>query len=168
MVTRAPERGRKASSGRGGAPFRGSAGLLGLAAAAFLAAGCASGAPASDGLPYGEETPELAVQGFLEAAKRDDYRGMARLFGTVNGPAERRFGRTDVEQRMFVLAAFLKHERFGVRRSGLTEGPNRMRLLADMVGTRNGNVTVPFVVASYRDRWFVEQVITDPITGRGR
>lgn len=139
-----------------------------MVVAAVAAAGCASAAPAGDGLPYGEETPEMAVQAFLEAAKREDYRGMARLFGTPEGPAERRFGRAEVEQRMFVLAALLVHERFGVRRSGFTEGPDRLRLVADMVGTRSGNVGVPFVVAFHRDRWFVEQVVTDRLTGRRR
>ncbi|MFQ5679132.1 MAG: hypothetical protein ACE5HP_06705 [Gemmatimonadota bacterium] len=142
--------------------------LAGLVA--ILGLGCASGGTGSAEAValYGEESPEAVVETFLNAAKRDDYRTMVRLFGTTSGPAERRLGRTDVEQRMFVLAAFLEHQSFSVRRSGLTEGPGRLRLLADMVGTRNGNASVPIVVAEYRGRWFVEQVVTDPLTGTTR
>lgn len=137
----------------------------------FFAAlsGCASGGGGADsGVLYGEESPEAAVQSFLDAVKRDNYQAMRRLFGTTSGPAEESFGKIEVEQRMFVLAAFLEHDNFAVRRSGLTEGPNKVRLMASMVGTRNGDAIVPFIVAVYRNRWFVEQVITDPLTGTTR
>ena len=131
--------------------------------------GCASGGGRADpGELYGEESPEAAVQSFLDAVKRDNYQAMRRLFGTTSGPAEKRFGMIEVEQRMFVLAAFLEHDNFAVRRSGLTEGPNKVRLMARMVGTRNGDAIVPFIVAVYRNRWFVERVITDPLTGTTR
>jgi hypothetical protein len=40
-----------------------------------------------------------------------------------------------------------------------------MRILADLVGTRNGSVTVPIVAASNRGRWFVEQIVTDDLSG---
>lgn len=130
----------------------------------LLLSACASGGAPPAGAVYGSATAQQAVQDFLEAAKRDDYRTMGQLFGTENGPAEKKLGRTEVEQRMFVLAAFLEHRAFAVRRSGLTEGPNRIRFLADLAGTRNGDVTVPIIAVAHRDRWYVERVVTDPLT----
>ncbi len=35
--------------------------------------------------------------------------------------------------------------------------------MADMVATRNGDVSVPFITAPYRGRWFVEQILTDAL-----
>lgn len=146
---------------------------LGAALATLLVLGplgCASGGSGtveSDN-PLGAATPEDAIQSFLNAAKRDDYRGMVRLFGSTGGPAERRLGRAEVEQRMFVLASLLEHDDYALRRSGLTEGPDQIRFLVDMTGTRNGAVTVPFIVASHAGRWYVQQVVTRPLTRTGR
>ncbi len=133
-------------------------------------AGCASGgsgAASQEGVPGGG-TAEEAVQAFLEAANVDDYRAMTRLFGSVDGPALQRMDQAELEQRMFVLAALLEHESYVLRRSGLTEGPNEIRFLVDMVGTRNGEVTVPVVAATHGGRWYVQQVVTGPLTGTTR
>lgn len=134
---------------------------------AFAATACASaGSQTYADEMYGDSTPEAAVTAFLEAVERDDYRSMANLFGTDDGPAERKWGRAEVEQRMFVLASLMKHRAFALHRMNLTEGPERVRIFADLRGTRNGDVRVPIITVQHRDRWFVEQVVTDPITGR--
>ena len=137
---------------------------------ALAALGCASGGSGSagGGDAWGAATAEDAVRSFLDAAKRDDYRAMAALFGSSQGPALQRLGRTEVEQRMFVLASLLEHDGYAVRPSGLTEGSGAIRFLVDMTGTRNGSVTVPVVVASYAGRWYVQQVVTTPLTGTSR
>ncbi|MCG8469705.1 MAG: hypothetical protein MJB57_16120 [Gemmatimonadetes bacterium] len=132
-------------------------------------AGCASG---SGGSPptieeaYGALSAESAVGQFLDAAKRADYQLMSRLFGTTDGPAEEDLGRIEVEQRMFVLASLLRHDSYGLRPMGITEAEGKTRVIADMVGTRNGSVSVPFIAASSRGRWFVERILTDALTGR--
>lgn len=130
-----------------------------------VAWGCASGGtPPTIGEAYGALTAESAIGQFLDAANRQDYAVMRRLFGTVEGPAERRFGRVEVEQRMHVLAGLLRHQSYGLRPTGFTEAEGKTRVLADLVGTRNGSVTVPIVAASNRGRWFVEQIVTDQLT----
>lgn len=143
---------------------------MAVAALVVAGVGCASGgsgSDGSDGLP-GAASPEDAIQSFLNAAKRDDYATMASLFGNTQGPAVRRLGRSEVERRMFVLASLLEHDGYALRRSGLTEGPDALRYMVEMTGTRNGNVTVPFIVATDTNRWYVQQVVTQPLTGTTR
>lgn len=141
--------------------------------ATFLAtvvlAGCASGGstPAT-GDAYGAADAEEVVKRFVEAVRVADHQAMARLFGTTDGPAERRLGRAEVEQRMFILAALMRHESHQVRPERLTEGPDELRFMVEMTGTRSGDVLVPIVVANHRDRWYVSQVVTDSFTGGRR
>ncbi|MFQ5689718.1 MAG: hypothetical protein ACE5HQ_05550 [Gemmatimonadota bacterium] len=129
--------------------------------------GCASGGgPVTGGEAYGAVSPEAAVHAFLDAAKISDYRGMARYFGTKDGPAVKKLGTQEVEQRMLVLSRLLRHTGYALRPSGFTETGNRVRFLVSIAGTRNGNVTVPFVTVPSHGRWFVEQIVTDALTGR--
>ena len=90
---------------------------------------------------------------------------MANLFGTEDGPAERQWGRAEVEQRMFVLAGVLHHRSFQLRRMNLTEGPSSVRVFADLVGTGNGNASVPFITILSKDRWYVQQIMTETLRG---
>ncbi len=139
---------------------------LAVAMVSVLAA-CASGGgnrPLSQSETYGALSAESAVSQFLDAAKRNDYRLMARLFGTREGPAERDLGRVEVEQRMFILASLLRHESYALRSVGISEAEGKQRILAEMTGTRNGAVRVPFVLVSSGGRWFVEQIVTDDLT----
>lgn len=135
-----------------------------------LLAGCASGGTgASDGNvaaagDYGADDAEAAASAFVEAARMKDYRAMSRLFGTAEGPAERRLGQTEVERRMFVLASIMEHSSHRVRSSPLSEGPDQQRMMVDMTNTRSGDVSVPIIVVRSGDRWFVEQVVTEPLT----
>ncbi len=124
------------------------------------AGGAANEAPA-----YGAPTAEAAVSGFLDAAKLGDFGSMARLFGTEDGPAERRWGRAETEQRMFVLAALLKHGSYGLRVFPGSATSHETRLIADLEGSRAGSVSVPFVAVSSRGRWFVERIVMDSLTG---
>ncbi len=132
--------------------------------AAVVLVGCASGGLSQGSLEaYGAFSAETAVGQFLDAAKQKDYRTMARLFGTADGPAERVHGVANVEQRMFYLATELQYESYSLRPVALTESGGRQRLAADMVGTRRGDITLPFITAQHRGRWFVEQIITDAL-----
>ncbi len=136
--------------------------------AGFALAGCASGrrvGAAGFGDLYGAGSAESAVGRFLDAANARDYPGMARLFGTVEGPAEQRWGRPETEQRMFVLAGLLAHRAHAVRPLAVAEVGGGSRWIADMAGTRNGDVSVPFILVSNQGRWFVEQIVTQALTG---
>lgn len=142
----------------------------GVLVALLFLAGCASGgSPARSGAVYGAQTPENAVRGFLDGVNNRDYRRMGELFGTKDGPAERRFGVADIEQRMVFLGALLRHDSYQLRQADLAQlGPDRVRFLAAMTGTRKGDVTVAIVTVPTRDnRWFVEQLNVDALTGKG-
>ena len=140
-----------------------------VAGAVLLAStACASsggGAATTIDSAYGAMSSESAVGQFLDAAKRSDYKLMSRLFGTRAGPAEQTFGRVETEQRMYILAALLQHRSYSLRRMPVAEEEGHERVTADMVGTRNGDVVVPFVVANNKGRWFVEQIGTDALSG---
>ena len=142
--------------------------MAGVAVAmlAGVAAGCASSQLSADDAAYGAATPELAVRGFLDAAAARRYTEMAHLFGTTKGPAEKEFGVDEVEQRMIVLSRLLEHQAYTLREPELRVfGPDAHWFVANMVGTRKGNVDVPIVAArSSADRWFVEQIDVGPLT----
>ncbi len=129
--------------------------------------GCASGraGAAGSGTGYGASSAESAVAEFLEGVGRRDYPAMARLFGTREGPAERRWGRVETEQRMFVLAGLLSYRSYRLRPLPVGEDGGRARWIADMAGTRRGDVSVPFIVAPHRGRWFVERIVTESLAG---
>ena len=128
--------------------------------------GCASGGLSQPTAAYGALSAEAAVGQFLDAAVRSDYRVMARLFGSADGPAEQSMGRVEVEQRMYVLASLLLHRSYSLRPMDVAMEAGSERIMAQMVGTRNGDVTVPFIATNYRGRWFVERIVTDPLTPR--
>lgn len=132
-----------------------------LVALAVATTGCASGRGLSgDPSSYGAASARTAAETFLEAARERDYTVMGRHFGTRQGPAERRLGLGEVEQRMIVLAGLLHHETSSLRREDLAQlGPHRTRFVAILAGTREGRVSVPLVTVTTADgRWFVERI----------
>ncbi len=145
--------------------------VAGALSSLVVLGGCASGGGGGNALTideaYGSLSAESAVAQFLDAAQRNDYQLMSRLFGTADGPAVNEHGVAEVEQRMFILASLLRHGSYDLRQMLLTEAEGKTRIIADMVGTRNGNVSVPFITTSNRGRWFVEQILTDALTNGG-
>ncbi len=144
-------------------PRVGAAVLL-MATASSLLAGCASrGATGTraDTAPYGAASAEAAIGRFLDAARLGDYAAMARLFGTADGPAERRWGRIETEQRMFVLASLLAPRTWGLHPNPISEAGGAARWLVDLAGTRSGDVSIPFIVSAQGNRWFVERIVTE-------
>lgn len=143
--------------------------LLLLFASVGVLSGCASSSGGLSGDPadYGAPTAEAAVREFLDAARQQDYRGMAQQFGDTDGPAEEQLGVVEVEQRMMVLAGLLGHDSYQLERRDLAQvGPDRARYVATMRGTRRGTVDVPVIAAEASEgRWFVEQVVMDRLTG---
>lgn len=140
------------------------AGLMVVAVAGFALAGCASRGSAGAGYGadlYGAESAEVAIGRFLDAARLGDYPAMARLFGTDEGPAERRWGRAETEQRMFVLASLLAPRAWKLRPNPVAGAGGASRWMVDLTGTRNGDVSVPVVIVSDGNRWFVERIATE-------
>ena len=155
-------------------------------------AGCGgAGMPAGSapGTSAGSE-PVRVVGEFLDAANQRDHATMARLFGTVDGPigdrggtlgcAFRKLGswirlgdrcleEREVEQRLDLMAAVLRHESYLVRTEEAVAGRGRPATGVGVemdVGAR-GVVEVPFVVVLTGDgRWLVEEVGLGGLVGR--
>lgn len=153
--------------GRTNAAPAGRLALAAAAAAVLAAPGCGGSGLSHSPAAYGAPTAEQAVRTFLGALQEEEYPAMGQHFGTREGPAEKQLGLTEVEQRMVVLAGLLQHDDYSVERSSLTEpDPRRTRFMVTLRGTRNGTVTLPFhVVQAESGRWFVEQIVTDPLSG---
>lgn len=142
---------------------------LAAVALAGLVGGCASsgaGGLAGDAASYGSPDARMAIERFLDGASEKDYQVMGQQFGTPEGPAEERLGVTEVEQRMMFLSGLLQHRSYELREADLARtGPARTRFVATLTRRRDGRVDVPIVVAvTDDDRWFVEQIDTDPLT----
>lgn len=138
-----------------------------LSAALVAVAACGGrGGLTQQPTAYGAPTAEQALRTFLNAAAKEQYPTMGRVFGTRQGPAESRLGVTNVEQRMVVLAGLLQYDSYSLEPSALTQPePYQRRFNARLTGTRQGEVTVPvFVVRAESGRWFVERIDTDPLT----
>ena len=143
---------------------------IALPVLALAFSGCAStGREVQVDSTYGAASAEDAVRRFLDAAQQQEYSRMRELFGTRDGPAERKWGVQDVEQRMIVLSGMLLHESYSLRPLELGYiGANQRSFVARIIGTRYGTVTLPITTIQARSgRWFVEQLGVDSLTGGG-
>lgn len=120
----------------------------------------------ADRQAYGADTSEAAVRAFLDAAAAYDYPGMWAVFGTKDGAAIERFGVKDIEARMIVLSRLLRNNGYEMHVENLASyGPNRVRYIVELRGTRKGNVALPVLtVPDGSNRWFVEQLDVNRIT----
>jgi hypothetical protein len=134
--------------------------------------------------------PALSVERFLQAANARDLHGMARIFGTPDGPiidtgssfkcAFKKLGswlgmgercRTiqEVEIQMDALARVLRHEDYSIASESVVAGRNNptsrvgVNLLIGGVQVQD----VPFLVVRSGDgKWFIEEIGVDRITNR--
>ncbi|CAN5851087.1 hypothetical protein BH23GEM3_BH23GEM3_12120 [soil metagenome] len=116
----------------------------------------------------GAEMPAAAVERFLRLAAEKEYAEMGWVFGTDRGPVIRRDSPQDVERRMFALANLLENEMFVVSAQSPVPGRTGAAMQFDVLITQRGRqYTVPFTtVRGPGQRWFVEQVQVEAITGR--
>jgi hypothetical protein len=116
----------------------------------------------------GGAAPAATVERFLTLAAASEYLEMGWVFGTDRGPVIRRDAPADVERRMFAIANVLQHERFAVRSQAPVPGRVGNAISLDVAITQQGReYVVPFtVVRGPGERWFVEQVRLEAITGR--
>ncbi|MEN8144574.1 MAG: hypothetical protein ABFS14_06430 [Gemmatimonadota bacterium] len=137
------------------------------AAATVTAAGCASGGgevPA--GMVVGGGSSKAVAEDFLQAANAENYARMTALFGTEKGSAVKRFGLSDVERRMIVLSALLKHSAYDLQpESSRAVKASQIRYVARLEGTRRGTVDVPIITATDGSRWFVEKLEMEQLAG---
>jgi len=147
-----------------------------MLALALLACGGPAEAPAP-GL-----APALTIERFLQAANAvsqmraqgsnaqrmaQEVETMARLFGTEQGPIIDLYPRSEVDQRMLILADLLRHTdyRLGAERAVPGRGGNAIEVLVEMTtAARPRQVRVPFIVVRRGDVWLIERIDLEPIT----
>jgi hypothetical protein len=113
--------------------------------------------------------PSMVVEQFMRALNSEpkDVVLMARLFGTKEGPIGDRDPKVQVEQRMFAIAAVLRHDDYEILReqqvTGRSEDATQL-LVRVKAGEKSNNV--PFTLVRYKDGWLVEQIGIDVITNQ--
>jgi len=76
-------------------------------------------------------SPEAAVRSFLNAVKANSLPGMGEAWGSSRGPAASYMERTEMDQRLTVIRAFLEHERFEIlgTQAAVPPGSDRKRIV---------------------------------------
>jgi hypothetical protein len=115
----------------------------------------------------GGQSGATAIDRFLQLSKQKNYLQMGWIFGTADGSVNERWPAPEVEKRMYALASVLDYDSYVVGTGdpvpGRVGGAERFT-----VRMRKGarNFEVPFtVVRGPGQRWFVEQVDVQAITG---
>ena len=124
----------------------------------------AAGAPLGTGAP--SVATSLVIEQFLRAVNASDLDTMARLFGTVEGPIVKRDPKKDVDNRMYALAAILRHEDYAIEGMQIVPGRRDEATRVNVAMTVNGrSVRVPYTLVWSRDgNWLVEQIGIEAIT----
>lgn len=155
---------------------------------AVLAAGCVQ----QRVRPQGElvaVAPQLSVERFLQASNARDYAGMARLFGTTDGPigdpgnpvgcglrtmvawvpgVSRCMKWQDVELWMATLSEVLRYQDYRIVSERMEPGRGTLTNRIGVDLNRGGTVVtdVPFLVVRTGDgRWLVQEIAIERITG---
>lgn len=141
--------------------------LLRLVLLAVLITGCAGRAQEPAGGMPGVE-PTLVVERFLRAANVNDWETMANLFGNREGSILRRDPRSEVEQRMFIIASILRHKDFELQSESMVPGRvgEAVRVVTRLEFDER-SVPVPFVLVRSRNgAWLIEMVDLEAVTRR--
>ena len=156
-----------------------------LAFGLFLVAGCATRAVQTSAVAA--VAPQLSVERFLQAVNARDYAGMARIFGTTDGPMGdtgssfgcfwkkigAAFGGSscrdwrDVELQMDALALILQHVDYQIVSEGGVAGRRQSvtRIGVDLTLPQNRVARdVTFVVVMSEGRWMVEMIDLEKVT----
>ncbi len=132
----------------------------------LLGTGCGRSVPPPKSTPGAPAATE-AVERFLRLAAARDYVEMGWIFGTRQGPIIQRDPPPEVERRMFALAQVLEYQRFEIGGESPIPGSVGSSVRVDVrLQNRGRTYDVPFTtVRGPNDRWFVEQVALEAITG---
>lgn len=102
----------------------------------------------------------------MRASNANDLDGMARLFGTREGPVAKKWGRSELEKRMFAIATELQHNDFEVIGEEMVAGRTDTATKLNVRLTNNeGKYVVPFTLVRYKgDSWLIEQIGIEVLT----
>jgi len=157
-----------------------------MATVAVIVGGCASSR--TNPSAASAVGPQLSVERFLQAANTRDFEAMSRVFGTADGPigdtgspfgcfwkkigtlfgGESCIAWEEVELRMDTLARILQHEDYQIasERDVAGRAAPTSRVGVDLVVSRSRTVRdVGFRVVRGGDRWFVEEIDLEKVTG---
>lgn len=142
-----------------------------LALLLLVPAGCVTRTTSVEQTPSGDTVgATLVVERFLRAVNANDIQTMARLFGTRDGSISNRDPQQEVEQRMFTLASYLRHEDYSVAGERVVPGRigDAIQIIAQLRLTgRTSAAQVPFTLVRTRDgAWLVEQIGVDDLGRR--
>lgn len=133
--------------------------LLGLAA-------CSSAAQRPTGSSgdqiVGAGSPRQAVEVFLGAAKAQDLRAMARIWGSRKGPARDVVDHSQLEKRELIMQCYVTHDTFNILSDA--PGQNGSRVLA--VALTRGQLTRQTVFTAVQgpsDRWYILDLQLEPL-----
>jgi hypothetical protein len=122
--------------------------------------GCAS-VPA--GPVAGAESSDAAVRGFLAAARGNDLRGLASVWGNAESPVRDRAKTAEVEQRAMIIICHLRHDQATLGMPQTGQG-GRQLIPVDLVqGDLKARTTFTTVLNPKIGRWFVEDVGLAPV-----
>ena len=122
--------------------------------------GCAS-VPA--GPVAGTESADAAVRGFLAAARGNDLRGLASVWGNAESPVRDRAKTAEVEQRAMIIICHLRHDQATLGMPQTGQG-GRQLIPVDLVqGDLKARTTFTTVLNPKIGRWFVEDVGLAPV-----
>lgn len=137
-------------------------GLVLLALTVTVGAACARREIATGG----RLAPSLVLEQFMRAANAKDLGAMSRVFGTKDGPVAGKWGRTEIEQRMFAIAAELRHNDFEVVGEEMVPGRTETATKLNVrVTNGEGKFIVPFTLVRFKSGWLVEQIGIEVLTG---
>lgn len=142
-----------------------------LALLLLLSAGCVTRTSSVEQTPTGDTVAAtLVVERFLQAVNANDIQTMARLFGTREGSISNRDPQAEVEQRMFTLASYLRHEDYNVVGERVVPGRigDAIQIVTEVrITGRSSAAQVPFTLVRTQDgSWIVEQIGVDDLARR--
>lgn len=114
--------------------------------------------------------PSLIVEQFMRAVNAKNWQGMARIFGTKNGPEITTNSNRDVvalaEKRMSLIGEILRHEDFEVTSEQTVPGRTDYATRLVVKVRRNGrDYNVPFILVRHGESsWLIEEIGIDVIT----
>jgi hypothetical protein len=122
--------------------------------------GCAS---TPSGLPAGAESADAAVRAFLAAARSNDMRGLATMWGNAESPVRDRAKPDEVERRAMIIICHLRHEQATLGMPQTGQGGRQLIPVDLTQGDLKGRTTFTAVQNAKTGRWFVEDVGLGPI-----
>ena len=112
---------------------------------------------------FGFAADLATLAGFLAAARGNDLRGLASVWGNAESPVRDRAKTAEVEQRAMIIICHLRHDQATLGMPQTGQG-GRQLIPVDLVqGDLKARTTFTTVLNPKIGRWFVEDVGLAPV-----